>query len=219
MGRTPTLTEEDQKEVVRLIVKKNLSRETVAQKFDVSIRTIDRLLKKLRDVIPPPKGRYKYYKGYFVYADGRVWSTTSFKFLVPYFDKDGYAQFDLYHQCRKKRYILSRLILILFDREPKEGEVARHKDGKPYNTYLSNLEWGTVKENVNDQKKHGTKLLGSKCSNSKLNEDEVRLIKYHWKNKLTNFTQKEFGQIWGDYYGVSWQAIARIIGGVNWRHL
>ena len=48
-----------------------------------------------------------------------------------------------------------RLVLEAFV-EPANGRVCRHLDGTRTNNALSNLKWGTAKENSADAKNHGT---------------------------------------------------------------
>lgn len=47
------------------------------------------------------------------------------------------------------------LVLEAFDRPRPKGAVCRHLDGNPINNHLSNLAWGTHKENTEDRKRHG----------------------------------------------------------------
>jgi hypothetical protein len=47
--------------------------------------------------------------------------------------------------------LVHRAILMAWDRLPQPGEVCRHKDDNPANNVLSNLVWGTKKENAADR--------------------------------------------------------------------
>lgn len=48
------------------------------------------------------------------------------------------------------------LVLEAFVGEALEGQVCRHLDGNALNNKLSNLKWGTRKENTEDAMRHGT---------------------------------------------------------------
>lgn len=90
-------------------------------------------------------------KMYKVWADGVVWSISDGKFLKPTTDKDGYYILSIgNHKCK-----LHRLILMCFDRAPEYGEEGRHLDGDPAHNDISNLLWGTGKENWQDRREHG----------------------------------------------------------------
>lgn len=51
---------------------------------------------------------------------------------------------------KPKSIHLARVVLMAFDRMPKENEQARHLDGNPLNCCIDNLQWGTYQENVLD---------------------------------------------------------------------
>jgi thymidylate synthase (FAD) len=55
-----------------------------------------------------------------------------------------------------KRDNVHVLVLKAFKGSPLPGQVARHLDGNSYNNRLSNLTWGTEKENAEDRIKHNT---------------------------------------------------------------
>lgn len=78
---------------------------------------------------------------------------------------------------------LHRLVAMLhIGPPPFEGAVARHKDGKGRlgwnsDNSVSNLEWGSLGDNAEDARRHGTMAIGSKQGLSKLTEAEVAEIK------------------------------------------
>lgn len=90
-------------------------------------------------------------KMYIVWADGLIWNVNDSKYCKPDVDKDGYYIVCLGNYKSK----LHRLILMCFDRSPDYGEEARHLDGDPSNNDISNLLWGTGKENWQDRREHG----------------------------------------------------------------
>lgn len=81
---------------------------------------------------------------------------------------------------RVMRYI-HRLVLEAFDRPCPKGLECRHLDGDSQNNHISNLKWGTHKENMQDRIVHNTSNRGEKSGVSKLNNLQVRIIKKYFK--------------------------------------
>lgn len=86
----------------------------------------------------------------------------SAKVLKANIDTGGYAQVVLQHKDSGVRVTESvhRLVLSAFRRPPEEGEHAMHKNDIRSDNRLSNLKWGTKKENVEDmvqKKRYRTK--------------------------------------------------------------
>jgi hypothetical protein len=120
--------------------------------------------------------------------------------------------------------ILARLILTAFVRPPQHGEVARHLDDNVRNGKLSNLAWGSYKDNYDDAVRNGEirgknknvcSFLGSKRLNSKLNEDQVVVIRDIYTpgrgpNNIVALAKK---------FGVSTYTISCIINKINWKHV
>ena len=60
---------------------------------------------------------------------------------------------------------------------PRTGTEVRHLNGKDFDNHLKNLCWGTRRENVADQRKHGTWAYGEKNAGAKLTNaraDQIR---------------------------------------------
>jgi hypothetical protein len=70
-----------------------------------------------------------------------------------------------------------RAILLAFVGPKPAALVCRHRDGNKHNNALSNLSYGTQKENVEDAIRHGTLTHGEKHPCAKLNSDSVRVIR------------------------------------------
>jgi len=89
------------------------------------------------------------------------------------------------HECvylskntNQKQYFIHRLVLETFISQCPPGMECRHLDGKPWNNELTNLCWGTKKENQEDSKKHGTRVdnRGSNQWKAILNDNKVKKI-------------------------------------------
>lgn len=125
-------------------------------------------------------------EGYGASADGRVWSRwkmgpggglgdTWKERKQPSPNKSGHLLLSL---CGGRSAVqIHRFVLECFEGPCPEGMQCRHLDGDPTNNTLSNLKWGTPKENMRDRDLHGTTARGSRNGNSKLSESDVLAIR------------------------------------------
>jgi len=67
-----------------------------------------------------------------------------------------------YGRNKGRVFLVHRLVLEAFVGPCPEGMLCRHLDGNGRNNNLSNLCWGTSKENCEDTKRHGRTCLGRK---------------------------------------------------------
>jgi hypothetical protein len=88
-----------------------------------------------------------------------------------------YFQISLYRDRKLTPRHVHHLVLELFVGPRPPGLVARHLDGNPHNNYVGNLAWGTVKENYEDARRHGTATIGERQGCTVLNAGLVRLIR------------------------------------------
>lgn len=110
-------------------------------------------------------------------------------------------------------FAIHALVLTAFRGPCPEGMQGCHKDGSRDNNQLSNLRWGTPKENMADRDKHGRTYRGMRHHSSRLTEQEVvamRTIRerYGWPfYKLA------------EAFGVSTSTAHHAARGDTWRHL
>jgi hypothetical protein len=80
---------------------------------------------------------------------------------------------------RSVRRYVHRLVLEAFVGPRPAGLECRHLDGNPSNNDLSNLVWGTRKENVEDMQRHGRvgKSRGASHPRALFTEDDIREIR------------------------------------------
>lgn len=129
-------------------------------------------------------------------------------------NKYGYCAIKLYQYGKQKDFLIHRLVLISFNRPPKEQEQCNHKDGDKANNHIDNLEWVTSSQNH----KHRCNVLypgchrGSKHSQAKLSEKDIFEIRdlLNKKYKLQQIA---------DIYRVSFQLISKIKNNQNWTHI
>lgn len=124
--------------------------------------------------------------GYRVSNMGRVIGTKG-KILKPSNTATGYHRVTVTGAIPKNRSVHG-LVLSAFIGPRPEGQEARHLNGKRKDNRLSNLAWGTPKENGADRVVHGTLPVGVRHGFAKLTEDQVRIIRevyasrtsFHW---------------------------------------
>lgn len=132
---------------------------------------------------------------------------------------DGYSRIGFYI-CKKngiaiyKHKMRYHLVLEAFVGPMPKGMECRHMDGSKTNDRLSNLKWGTHKENISDRTKHGTAVdnRGSKHGMSKLVESQVLEI------RNMRLTGAIFSTI-ASKFSVSPTAVRNIVIRRNWRHV
>ena len=156
------------------------------------------------------------FPNYAITKDGRVWSNYRSIWLKPSKHRQGYLQVILWRNdkgfCRK----IHTLVLETYVSCRPKNKECRHLDGNILNNNLSNLQWGTHKENKRDSIRHKTHRgfgRGESNSNHKLTGKDVINIICLWNTKL--FKQKEIAKM----YNISRSYINVIINGKVWKHL
>lgn len=110
--------------------------------------------------------------------------------------------------------LLYRLVLEAFVGLCPSGMDACHfPDPDPKNNNLSNLRWGTPKENAKDRDKHGRTARGESHGCAKLTESDVRRIR-----KLVEKSGLTYKQI-GERFGVTTTPIFFIAKRKTWKHV
>jgi len=112
-----------------------------------------------------------------------------------------------------KSFKIHRLVLQAYVGPCPEGLECCHNDGNASNNKLENLRWDTHKNNVEDQKRHGTLSRGEKIGVSKLKEKDIFTIK-----KLRETTDLSYSKI-GKIYNVDGSTIYKIVKNKRWKHL
>ena len=92
----------------------------------------------------------KNYEGlYAITSCGKVWSYKSKRFLRPFSNTKGYLQVELHKDCKKKKYLIHRLVTEAYLPNPENLPQVNHKDENKANNCLQNLEWCDPKYNAN----------------------------------------------------------------------
>lgn len=164
-----------------------------------------------------PKTKYRRVHGfpkYKVGTDGSLWSRHWGYWrrrATPPMKKKGYCLVTLCDKGRQADALMHRLVLEAFVGPCPPGMECRHRNGVSWDNRLSNLRWGTKRQNECDRVRHGTVLKGERHGRAKLTESEVIQIR-----KLKG---KEQRRTVARRFRVSESTIGFIWDGVTWRHL
>jgi hypothetical protein len=188
------------------------------------------------------------YPDYRVGDDGSVWSRCRhphlpWRQLHPHHSPRGYAHLYLCNDVGRHYFFLHVLILTAFVGPRPEGMWCRHLDGDPGNNALSNLRWGTQRENEADKGRHGRKACGERHGRythpesrtfgerngahtrperrprgegngqSKLSEADVRLMRHLYA--AGGWTLRTLAA----RFGVSFTTTRHVISRLSWTHL
>jgi len=124
--------------------------------------------------------------------------------------KDGYVKVTLCKNKRHKDFRVHTLVLLCFVGECPEGTQGCHKDGIKLNNGLSNLKYGTAKDNALDRLYHGRTASGERNGNSVLKSDAVAFIRSHVDWPLKKLSEK---------FGVCINTIYKVQQHKIWKHI
>ena len=105
---------------------------------------------------------------------------------------------------RRKNYKIHRLVAAVFLVNPDNKPLVCHKDSNPLNNDVSNLYWGTVKDNVRDCKKLG-RHFSQKSAHFKVTEEVFRNMVF---DKM--FEAKTYDEI-AEKYKLSRATVSRVL--------
>lgn len=130
---------------------------------------------------------------------------------------DGYLKVRLMHKGKDKTCGIHTLVAKAFIPNPNNYETVNHKDGNKTNNNVDNLEWADRSQQMIHAYQNGLKMpmRGSKHSQSKLTDDDVRYIRSHYKRQST-----EFGTVaLGKKFGVSSRVIGLVTRGLSYKNV
>ncbi|MCK5019344.1 MAG: NUMOD4 motif-containing HNH endonuclease [Candidatus Peribacteraceae bacterium] len=140
---------------------------------------------------------------------GRVSKKKSYMKKI-YKGHDGYSFVFLHKDSSRIGLRVHKLVLLAFNGPRPEGMQTRHLDGSRTNNSLSNLRYGTAKENYEDARRHGTNCSGERNGNSRLTWETVNKIREEYESG--QISQRKLGV----KYGVGQHAIWSVVNGKRW---
>lgn len=151
------------------------------------------------------------YPGYTVDTDGNIYSYRSgSRRRLAQRDHRGYLHVSIKDSAsppRTHKEPVHKLVLSSFVGQRQEGMVCRHLNGNPHDNRLSNLCWGTPKENVADSIRHGTAIClkrGEAHVAAKLSDQSVIDIRKRYR-----LGEKQ--RVLAEEYGVTQRHISDIV--------
>lgn len=120
----------------------------------------------------PVPGLHEYYRAG---DDGSIWSCGrgQWKRLRVAVCRGGYEQVRLGPKGNRVTWKVHKVVLTAFVGPRPHGMEARHLNGNKLDNRLTNLVWGTQKENFDDRRRHGTVITRATAPTRKLNEAQV----------------------------------------------
>jgi hypothetical protein len=168
------------------------------------------------------------YEGlYEVSSEGRVWSVpheveqvafggrlSSFSYAggirAADLNQGGYPALTLWRQGKpQKKFSVHDLVCTAFHGPRPAGLIVAHGNGIKTDNRAENLRWATPSENMEDQRKHGTLIVGENHRAALLTEELVREIR---ASPLS-------GAKAAVAFGTSATNISRIRNRVSWKHV
>lgn len=106
-----------------------------------------------------------------------------------------------------------RLVLETFVGPRPHGCETRHANRDTSDNRVSNLSWGTPKENAEDRDRHGTTPYGSRIGTAKLTDTKIKQIREAYATGTTS--QLKLAKQWG----LAPSNIFSIVNRRTWKHV
>ena len=124
---------------------------------------------------------------------------------------DGYRGVNLCAEGVAYKRLVHRLVALTFLGK-SDLPVVRHLDGDKTNNRVTNLAWGTDKENTGDRWTHGTMIFGEAHRRAVLSDSQVQIIRRMHARK---FSTKGLARS----FGVGESTIHNVVKRNTWRHV
>jgi hypothetical protein len=157
------------------------------------------------------------FRGYQVSDDGQVKSLPrkwrKNERVLKSSNSNGYRTVTLSRDKQATVFLVHRAVLLAFVGPPLPGQEACHTDGNPSNNHLSNLRWGTHRQNMADNLVNGTRAMGELIAQHRLTSTQV--IEMRLLRRMKAATNKEIGVA----FGISQVGTCLIMTGKQWKHI
>ena len=116
--------------------------------------------------------------GYMVSPCGAVWGSgktrgKAFMRLKPKVGRGGYLWVQVRLRGANTKVPVHRTVAYAFMVKTNDDHQVRHLDGNPHNNALSNIRWGSAKENADDREAHGRTAWGEKNGSARHSDADV----------------------------------------------
>lgn len=149
------------------------------------------------------------YPGFFA-SDAGVLVGPSGRSLRPMVNDEGYLYVEA-KGCRPRKLRVNRAVLLAFVGQPPRGHEGRHVNGNRTDNRLSNLLWGTPKQNARDKRMHGTMACGERNGAAKLSDGQLK--------ELLEMKPRPSLRALGKRYHVSHETIRQALERGRWSEL
>jgi hypothetical protein len=141
------------------------------------------------------------------------WRGYGIRKITPKTGRSGYLKVCLFDENKKvHRFYIHKLVAETFLGERPEGAQIRHLNGNKTDNRVSNLAWGSAKDNAKDRDRHNTTARGERNGFSKRKESQIREI---LKLKKLNFSNIEIAR----KTSLSKDYISAVVCGKIWHHI
>ena len=153
------------------------------------------------------------YEGWYEVSDwGRVRNAITGKILKTKLSGRGYLTVCLCRNGHKIRRPVHLLVLEAFVGPPAPGQEGRHGPNGKLDNRLTELCWGTRKQNLADRERDGTVNEGVRHGNAKLTEADVLTIR-------ARAAAGEYLQLIALDYGIGQENVSLIVRRETWDHV
>jgi hypothetical protein len=150
------------------------------------------------------------YEPFYEVSDlGNVRSKRRNRMLKKTINKEGYVQYLFSVNARKKNIMGHQLVTTAFIGPCPSGHIPLHNNGVRHYNRLTNLRYGTFKDNTADAIQHGTLCVGVRNHLSKLTEQEVLTI------RSMSGTNVQIAKL----FNVTKGNVSQIRNRVTWKHI
>lgn len=127
-------------------------------------------------------------------------------------------QYNTIGMHRDGKYFTKRIapiVLSVFGCPRPIGMECCHGVNGQFDDSISNLRWGTHKENMKDKYRDGTQPVGERAGNSKLNELQVRIIRRAYELFPDIFSLRYLART----FRIDHRTVRCIVYRKNWKHI